>query len=341
MSHSTLAVNIAYLSPCKEDAACTYWNEVQQLMEKAAKDLGVNLYTLYDSHDNNFREQADKVRYIKKLSVKPDFVILTPLPSQVSLNTLKELEALKIHSFIISGEIPPAEKMLYQKPQQKFKYWFGHMYGNNEAAGYLLAQRLASESSSMMALAGSNMHSESENRVDGLKDYVAETNIILNQIVPTDWTEQQGYYKTSKLLNRYKDINSIWTAGHRLAFGASKAVLEANLDKTIKIGTFNWTADTLAELKAKHIYVSIGGHSITGALAIVLLHDAYHRHDFITFNGTRQIPVELIAATVDNLDDTILRYKTWFTFNFKNISKVYNPSMSTHYINVLPPRAAN
>ncbi|WP_440906559.1 substrate-binding domain-containing protein (plasmid) [Catenovulum sp. SX2] len=307
-------------------------------MEKAAKDLKVNLVTLYDSHDNNFREQPDKVRYIRQLQQKPDFVILTPLPVQVSLNTLQALEALKIHSFIISGEIPPAEKMLYQQPQQKFKYWFGHMYGNNKAAGYLLAQHLHNENVNMMALAGSNMHSESENRVDGLRNYVAEHNIILSQIVPTDWTEQQGYYKTSKLLNRYKNTNAIWTAGHRLASGAIKAVAEAKLSAGPKIGTFNWTEETLAQLSAERLKVAVGGHSITGALALVLLHDAYYKHDFTDINGTREIPLTLVAATPENLDETILHFKHWAEFNFQNISKVYNKSLRTHYINVLPPQ---
>lgn len=337
-SQAVAAVNIVYLSPCKKDTVCTYWSEVQLFMEKAAKDLNIELLTLYDTHDNNFREQADKVRFIKQLPTKPDFVILTPLPGQVSLNTLQALEALRIHSLIISGEIPPSEQLLYQKPQQKFKYWFGHIYGNNKAAGYLLAQHLHHSNVNMMALAGSNMHSESENRIDGLKDYANEHKVILNQIVPTDWTEQQGYYKTSRLLNRYKNINAIWTAGHRLAFGASRAVIEASLQTDIKIGTFNWTQDTLTELQAKRLHVSVGGHSITGALALVLLHDAYHKHDFIDINGTREIPVSLVAATVDNLDETILHFKNWAKFNYQNISKVYNKSLRTHYINVLPPQ---
>lgn len=335
------AVSIVYLSPCKKDTICTYWSEVQLFMEKAASDLNVELVTLYDTHDNNFREQADKVRLIKQLKNKPDFVVLTPLPGQVSLNTVQALEALKIHSFIISGEIPSAEKALYQKPQQKFKYWFGHLYGDNKAAGYMLAQHLDSSAASMMALAGSNMHSESENRVEGLKDYVAESRIVLNQIVPTDWTEQQGYYKTSKLLTRYSKTNAIWTAGHRLAFGAIKAVDESNLEQKTKIGTFNWTEDTVGQMKAGRLHVSVGGHSITGALALVLLHDAYYKHDFLDVNGTREIPVKLVAATMHNFNETILQFSRWSEFNYQQISKVYNKSLITHYVNVLPPKTSN
>src|SRR5690606_27857063 len=106
---------------------------------------------------------------------------------------MKLTEAARLFSFAINTNVPEGEQGEIGLPRQKFRYWLGHMFPDDQHAGYQLAQSLyqqasskplqnADQSLSMLAIAGSNDSAASIERIDGLQQFLTvHPNVQLKQ----------------------------------------------------------------------------------------------------------------------------------------------------------------
>ena len=78
-------------------------------------------------------------------------------------------------------------------------------------------------------------------------------------------------------------IRVLWCANDSMALGALAAAVEAGRrpGEDLLIGGVDLVDRALAEVAAGRLEVSIGGHLVDGARALLLLHDHHQKRDLV------------------------------------------------------------
>jgi hypothetical protein len=104
----------------------------------------------------------------------------------------------------------------------------------------------------------------------------------MEQMFVGEWNKDKATYQTEGALPRYPEVSAVWAANDPMALGAMDAVKEAGKTpgKDVMIGWLNWDGPALNHVRDGGMATSVGGHSITGAWALVLLYDCSHGKRF-------------------------------------------------------------
>jgi hypothetical protein len=79
------------------------------------------------------------------------------------------------------------------------------------------------------------------------------------------------------------------------------------------------------------MHVTIGGHFLAGAVALILIHDYHNGIDFVDDTGVQMItPVYPITAGNIQKYIKVLDRTKWNKIDFRRFSKKYNPDLK-HY----------
>jgi ABC-type sugar transport system substrate-binding protein len=139
------------------------------------------------------------------------------------------------------------------------------------------------------------------------------------------WEETRAASVAALLLKAEPAPSVLWCANDAMALGALSAALEAGRDpgKDLLIGGVDLTDRALAEVAARRLEVSIGGHVVDGARALILLHDLHE-----TGNLTPQDRTTRMVAVGPREADRYLRFmqlRAWHHCDFTRFSRVRNP----------------
>ena len=108
-------------------------------------------------------------------------------------------------------------------------------------------------------------------RTQGLMDFFAQTpQVTLTAKEVANWSEQEGFTKTLAYMQQAPEINIIWCANDAIAFGAKRALKQLNKQSQVIVGGINWE---VPPNNGSELDVSIGGHVLLGAYALVNLFD--------------------------------------------------------------------
>lgn len=289
-------IQVTFINPAYQGEA--FWDRVTELMSLAAHDLNIEFEVLYSG--GNRLKVLDLTKQMVKRTTKPDYLIFV-FQAHLGEHLLKLTEAAKLHSFAINTNIPATEQSEIGLPRGKFSYWLGHMFPDEQHAGFLLASSLYQQAHlqrslmpddpiSMIALAGSDDSAASRERLEGLQLFLKDhPEVRLKQVVNAGWQQDKAREITRVLLARYPETKIIWTASDLMALGALRAAEEKGLvpGKTVFTGGIDGTAQGLAALAEGRIQASLSGHFMEGAWSMVLLHDHYYGLDFADHVGTR------------------------------------------------------
>ena len=86
-----------------------------------------------------------------------------------------------------------------------------------------------------------------------------------------NWSLEESFSKTLAFLNAVPNVNAIWCANDAIAFGAIKALDTLNIRKHVVVGGINLDTPKNKEIT---LDVSIGGHVLLGAHALLNIYDA-------------------------------------------------------------------
>ncbi len=102
--------------------------------------------------------------------------------------------------------------------------------------------------------------------------------------------------------------------------------------KDILVGGIDWSNDGIKLIESGKMELSLGGHFIEGALAIILLHDYLNRFDF-TQQTPSIIKTLMMALSQRNMSQIKpkLQADYWQTIDFRKQSKALNPKLR-HYL---------
>ncbi len=139
--------------------------------------------------------------------------------------------------------------------------------------------------------------------------------------------------KAAGLLLRYPETTIVWAASDFISLGAIDAIEQLGKSPGIDIltGGIDWTDRGLQSVYEKRMTVTVGGHFMEGAWALILLHDYHHGIDFSDSHGV-WLKTKMEALTSDNVHPYLQQFGThnWNQIDFKQFSKFHNPQL-THY----------
>jgi ABC-type sugar transport system substrate-binding protein len=317
------------------------WAErVVLAMHAAAEDLQIQLDVYKAPHWPT--SISDQLREVLAGQTRPDYVVVS-IHRGVGTELLKIAEAAQVPVFVINAGLLAEDHSRFGGPRESLLQWIGQMLPDDEQAGFELANRLVERAKSrrrkgeeihLVALAGTPVDYATIEREKGLRRAVAhQENVVLHQIVSADWDYDQAFRKTTLLLRRYPQTQVIWSANDSMAMGALDAI--ANSGKRpgvdVLLGGMNWEPRALNAIEEGSLMVSMDGHFLQGAWALVLLHDLAHGRDFAEERvDWRTGLVAAVPSTTNGLWRMLNDATLWRKVDFRRFSKVHRPNLGRY-----------
>lgn len=140
------------------------------------------------------------------------------------------------------------------------------------------------------------------------------------------WEEEPARAVAALMLRAAPKISVLWCANDAMALGALAAAVEAGRHpgKDILIGGVDLGERALTEVAAGRLEVSIGGHLVDGARALVLLHDHHEKHDLTP--QTRTTHLVAVRALQAERYLKFMKDRAWHSSDFTRFSRVINPA---------------
>lgn len=323
-----------------------YWIDVATAMQKAAQDLSVDLSILYAERDR-LREIA-LVREVTQLptSERPDYLIVGG-EKQTLLDQLLLADSVQLPVFLIANPPTPQERPALGLPRARFKYWLGSLTPQAPTAGYETLNALVEAANTrqlpdnagqlhLLALSGSYSTGSSLLRNQGLMQSLAEhPQVILHQMVQSDWSRSKSYEQMVHLLKRYPQANLVWAGNDEMALGALQAAEEGGRlpGRDVLFSGINTSREAMRCLVEGKLSALAGGHFLTGALALVVLYDYHHGIDFADAEGL-EMDCPLFMLFSPQQARAFLAHQPISSIDFRRYSKWLHPEQTRYDFSV-------
>lgn len=304
-----------------------FWRDFAAFMEAASKQLEMKL----EVHlaNNNRELMKEQLRQATAGADRVDAVVFQNF-KECGPDLLEIANQAGVPAFVVNAGVGESCGV----PRGRYPHWIGNMESDGEAAGHALALLLIDEAKRrrlqgddekihMIALAGIVSDASSNVRVQGLQRALKERqDVVLHQVVPTDWSQEEGRLKAQVLLKRFPKTAVVWAASDPLALGAIESVraLGRKPGAEVLLGGFDWTREALDAVRSGDLFVTIGGHFMEGGWVLVLLRDYLIGNDFAKKELNYLTPMSPI--TKGNLDDfaATLSAADWSKVEFRAMS---------------------
>lgn len=273
------ALNVTFIIPDKEGTF--FWKLVNSVNAAAAKDLNINLETIYS--DTGRFAQISTIKEVASRAVKPDYIIFRGYFGN-TIETFKLLETKKIPFITLEQKFTDIEAKELGNPQGKFQYWLGQIIYDNQAGGELLLNSLIASHSKkhpnkpiyITGIGGdvSSLAKERQQALINIDPTLYKEKITLNQIFTTYWRTNTVKERFVAMSKRYPETNIYWCAGDELALTVLTEH-KKNLKTPAIIGGFDWVPQALEKIKNKELTASVGGHflMVTSAMLKIIDYD--------------------------------------------------------------------
>jgi len=306
------------------------WHLVSNFMQAAADDLDITLEVLYA--DRNHIKMIDQAKRLANRSKASDYVIMVneKIAGKEMLLFFKNARS-KI--FFIHNGLTDKQRNDVGNERVNIKNWIGTIVTDEHQAGYKLIKELYHSIKippKILGITGTKATPVSLIRLQGVKDYVLESGRGEHiQVVYGKWSYEDGKQKALALLKRHQDINMIWAANDSMALGAYDATKEVPSGIQIPVGGMGGFSNALESIKKGGLKLSVGGHSMIGAWALVLIYDHYFGLDFVNdigaYSKVDHTTVIDTAQKAVQFADLVLDQPQ--QIDFKKFSKNANPNL--------------
>lgn len=326
-------LRIVYFSP--NSPGNTYWPQVFEVMREVAHDLDVEFVPYDLGVRKGSYSLVDAAVQILDRERKPDAIITSAIASEAR-HILDKAEAHRVPVFMQGPLYPHEMPKIGGGPRQKYKYWIGYFRQDDFKKGLELGRLLLKRARDAKAFAsdgkihvlgigGQQSWFGSTLRENGLKAAVSEDkDAVLGQIVPTDWTIEEGREKVTRMLNRFPETSVIWASSDTLAIAAAE-VLEKKgkiLGKTAFTGGLDMSAVGLQQVKSGRLEGTVSATHLLFAQVLVSIYDYIKRRDFRD-QGLEIIPPTYVV-TRDNAEQFMSLMNRIRETDFRTFSRVLN-----------------
>ncbi|MBT4088437.1 MAG: ABC transporter substrate-binding protein [Deltaproteobacteria bacterium] len=325
-------LNILFLNPggVKDIGV---WHMVSTFMQAAADDLGIQLDVLYSDRDHiKMMAQAEQ---ISRQETQPDYVIMVN-EKEVGKQMLLNFENSRSKIFFVHNSLTVQQREKAGNERENFKNWIGTVTTDDRLAGYKLIKELiryTQKEPKIIGITGTKATPVSLIRLQGVRDYLKKSRKGEHyQVVYGKWSYEDGKNKALTLLKRYPDANILWAANDSMAFGAFDAARTLGIHKNISIGGLGGFPFALDSIKKGEMKVTVAGHPMIGAWALVLIYDYHNGFDFKDGVGTNlKIDHLTVIDTPKKADQYLdLVLKNPQQINFRKFSRKLNTNLKKY-----------
>ena len=309
-----------------------FWEKLLVFARDAAVDLELSLKVYFA--DNDPEQMVAQVK--AAVQTKVDGIIF-PAFRNTGEKILAIAEQGRIPAIMINSALLYAD----HRPRMKYKYWIGSVLPDDQKAGALLIQKLiqdarlrTSRQVNILAIEGNPGDESSIARIRGLNNYLRhEADLGTVRVVTGDWDRDRASAQFIRYYREQPEIDVVWCANDRMALGVLDAVRVLGIDKKVMIGGIGWDEGIREEIRQDRMQVSIGGHFLDGAWALVLMTDYLHGFDF----GNEALKYESSMVSIDrkNLNNflPILSLNPQ-SIDFSRYSKLHNPAVKLYRLDL-------
>lgn len=321
-------VDVLFINPGFEHG---FWGNVSSTMKASAEDLSINLEIV--SADRDRIQMLMLIREAVSREKLPDYAVIVN-ELQQGPQMAQILESAGIPYLFLLNRLTP-EQMTDLKAGRTFNHYLGSIAPDNHETGYMTAKALINaqreksdiaEEIQVLALLGDIATPAATEREAGMLQAIAEApNARVLRAFSVDWLFDRAKQAVSQFLKR-GNADIIWTASGPIAFGAMEAVTEAGLTpgKDVKFAGVGWFPNALDAVSAQTMVMTYGGYFISGAWAMVMIHDI---QSGIELENEGEIQAPLSEVNLENIDEfqRYIRDVDWAVVDFLRFTR-----QSTH-----------
>jgi PAS domain S-box-containing protein len=305
-----------------------FWIKAVFFAKEAAADLGVKLQA-FNANDDREKMLAQVNEAVRGGIDGIIFLAYQNTGEQI----LQIAEDHKTPAILINSQLPEKDLL----PRTKYEYWISSVLPDDVKAGTLLIQQLINEARSrgierfdVLAIEGNPKDESCIDRVRGLNNYLRHLKgLEAFKIVAGNWNRQTAYDQFKDYYSSHSNVNIVWCANDNMAMGVVKAIKELDLRRKILIGGVDWDKDAIEAIQQDRMQVSVGGHFLDGAWAVVLLFDYFNGIDFA--NEQLQFGSAMVAMTRANAPSLApLASQAVRSLDFGTFSKAKNASLKLY-----------
>lgn len=341
------ALSVAFINPGKSDEV--YWVTAARAMEAAAKSLDIRFEVHFAERDHLRAFDIARQIVARVPAKRPDFVIFSN-DYATGPELLRLLDGAGIKTFMAFSGVGQTNEptATVARPRGRFRGWIGSLEPHAEDAGYLTAQALIAQGRTakafapdgrlhMIAIGGDRSTPASVRRSEGMRRAISEAgDVILDQEVFAAWNRDKAAEQSEWLYQRHPQARLVWAGNDLMAFGAMQS-WEKRGGKPGQDAWFsgvNTSREALEAIKTGRLTALAGGHFISGAWALVLIHDYTHGKDFAS-EGLELDQSMFTLFTPAEAERYLERFGTmnFDRIDFRHHSKVFNPKLKRYDFN--------
>ncbi|MGH8380041.1 ABC transporter substrate-binding protein [Pseudomonas sp.] len=273
------AASVVFLNPGYSNE--TFWVSYSRFMQAAASDLGMQLRIEYSERRPELA--LTQAREVLEGTQRPDYLVLVN-EQYIAPEIIRLSRDSGVKLFLVNNGLTPNQAELIDNHPDKYPPLLGTLVSNDEQAGYqmlkeliaLRAQPGLTRPLELLAFSGTKTTPASQLREQGMRRALAEhPEVRLRQVVYGGWGKERAYEQAQQLLQRYPNIELVWSANDEMAFGAMQAFVEVGRTpgKDVLFSAVNSSPTALQARLDGRLSVLMGGHFSLGGWAMVLLHD--------------------------------------------------------------------
>jgi len=323
------SIDVVFLSP----DTSRFWQLVGGFMQAVADDLEIDL-TIYTDQRKNRYSYRDLLETVLSRPDRPDYIILM-CKEKVTHEMLTMIGEAGVRAFTFNTAVPDEAIRLTGQPREQLDYWIGHVSPDNFTAGYTLTnelyqrhwQRHGSAPQALVGLSGTRDSSAAVDRNQGLYTALSEYSPLVSQVVFANWESQDAAEKVGRLIDRYPQLDLVWSASDGMALGAIAALENKGLvpGQDALVGGIDWEPRALDEIAEGRLELSLGRHFMGGGLALLLIRDFHSGYDFAD-QGNVSMNYRFTVADQSNLSAVrqVMDPLNWELADFRRFSRYYN-----------------
>lgn len=337
LSNHAKAEKLRVLLMLRDSPEVQFWNNMSKFAQAAANDLNIELTVHFANYDDQI--MLEKFREMAHSDKKPDYLIT--LYAGTASTIIKEADELGIYTYLINAGIPKEERNIMGFPRGKYAYWLGEMIPDDILSGYLVGKHLLENAQengfalSILPVNGNTAHEVPIARYQGLTKAANEFDnaTVLTQI-NTYWDANLAKSKTIERLNENRNTTIVWTAADFLAEAAYSGAKSIN--RNIITGGVDWASDTIEKVANEEIQLSVGGHFMDAAWALVLVHDHSKGLDFReSFGTSTKSDFFVLVPSTARAYRSIFKHNDFDKIYFRRFSKYYNTGLNKYRFDLM------
>lgn len=337
------AQSVVFINPGKSNEA--YWVAVTQVMQQAARSLGMQLEVIYAERNRLLPMELAKEVAQRPARTKPQYLVMTNDYSTAP-ELLRTLDGAGIQVFMAFSGVQGDLRAQTGRPRERHPFWLGSLEPRGEDAGYLTARALIDKARTQpqlrgadgkwhfMAVAGDRSTTVSVARNNGMRRAVQEAapDVVFTQEVYGEWRRDRAQEQAKVLYKRYPEARLVWAGSDQMAFGAMEAWRQqgGTPGKDALFSGINTSQEALDARKRGELTALAGGHFMAGAWALVMLYDHAKGIDFASEGLELEYPMFMLLdeSNIPAFEARFVQVQT--RVDFKTFSKFHNPKIKKY-----------